>query len=124
MAQRRRGFLLPGLEGIAMTKLARNIPGSIGKAIRTDVSREAAHHEGGSLLTLPLQAPVDGKALRPFAHQTVAPVNISKVFEVKEKLHCRIPVAKDVQYCACGGVLSQRFNEALFCRTCGRDGSV
>jgi len=34
---------------------------------------------------------------------------------------CRVPVANDVRYCRCGGVLSQRFNGSLFCRNCHRE---
>lgn len=36
---------------------------------------------------------------------------------------CNVPVSNDVLYCRCGGILSQRFNESLFCRTCGQEGT-
>jgi hypothetical protein len=73
---------------------------------------------------LPLQVPVEATHPGPRGAETVSRGNLSDAYEVKTKMLCRVPVAQDVQYCACGGVLSQRLNESLFCRTCGRDGSV
>jgi hypothetical protein len=36
---------------------------------------------------------------------------------------CNVPVSNDILYCSCGGILSQRFNESFFCRTCGQEGT-
>ncbi|MDP3940335.1 MAG: hypothetical protein Q8R92_19640 [Deltaproteobacteria bacterium] len=50
-------------------------------------------------------------------------LDISENLEVTGKFICKVPVGNDVLHCGCGGVLSQRFNESLFCRTCGKEGS-
>ncbi len=50
-------------------------------------------------------------------------LDISENLEVTGKFICKVPMGNDVLYCGCGGVLSQRFNESLFCRACGKEGS-
>lgn len=84
----------------------------------------------GSQLSLrmahPQPAPGGGAAAQPLpsgAANGVFVVDISEDLEITGKFVCKVPVANDVLYCNCGGVMSQRFNESLFCRTCGKEGS-
>jgi len=50
-------------------------------------------------------------------------IDISEDLEITANFLCKVPVSNDVLHCTCGGVMSQRLNESLFCRTCGKEGS-
>ncbi len=115
---------MPCWEDIAMGNAGRNRPGPGPEEPRPAQSRRVEGPGMVALLTLPLRVPVEAVQARPRRAETVARGNLSETYEVKGKMLCRVPVAQDVHDCACGGVLSQRLNESLFCRTCGRDGSV
>jgi hypothetical protein len=115
---------LPCLEDSAMRKTGRNRPGPAPEGRRLRQIREPEEVGMGTLLTLPLRLPVQVTQGRLRGAETVSRGDISEAYKVKGKVLCRVPVAQDVRYCDCGGLLSQRLNESLFCRTCGRDGSL
>ena len=67
---------------------------------------------------------IDGPAL-PMLDEAAGGVFVMEPGEdrnVTTGFLCNVPVSNDILYCSCGGILSQRFNESLFCRTCGQEG--
>ena len=50
-------------------------------------------------------------------------INLDGDQDVTTQFLCKVPVSIDVSYCRCGGILSQRFNDSLFCRSCGQEGT-
>ena len=119
---------MPGLEEIAMASFK-------GKGPRpTRLEGDHFPDRGEALdlpvtfapltLSLPLHEPAESIERLPVPADCPPARNILEEYRVTDRFLCRVPVAKDVQYCPCGGVLSQRLNESLFCRRCGRDGSL
>ena len=65
---------------------------------------------------------IDGPVLSEAAGGVIV-IDLGDDQDVTMQFLCKVPVPNDVLYCRCGGILSQRFNESLFCRTCGREGA-
>lgn len=82
-------------------------------------------------LTAPLQemarivphAPAAGEAAARLAPGGVIVIDLGENMDVTAQYLCKVPVSSDVLHCGCGGVLSQRFNESYFCRSCGKEES-
>lgn len=65
---------------------------------------------------------IDGPTLDESAGGVIV-IDLGDGQDVTTQFLCKVPVSNDVLYCRCGGILSQRFNESLFCRTCGQEGA-
>ncbi len=69
-------------------------------------------------LVLYIEEPMLPRRPRPRPSARIDPTDVGEVYRVTSRFLCRVPVANDVRYCRCSGVLSQRLNGSLFCRRC------
>jgi hypothetical protein len=69
-------------------------------------------------LVLYIEEPIAPRRPRSRPSGRMDPPSAEEAYNVTSRFLCRVPVANDVRYCRCHGVLSQRLNGSLFCRRC------